>query len=401
MKPGLRIPAGQAGRRLTLAAVAGAVATAFLFGSCSRGDQGATQGRPGGRPAVPVLVAPAVTRDMPVEIRAIGTVQAYSMVSIRSQITAPITDVHFQEGQEVRAGDLLFTLDARPWAAALNQAQANLKREEAQLFSARLQFLRTSNLFESKIASRADYDAAEAVYRALEAALVADGAAVSNAQVFLSYTTIRSPVDGRTGDLSVKAGNVVKATDDVLLTLTQIHPIYVAFSVPEQELSAIRREWRGAALPMEAVVPGETNRPAAGTLTFINNTVDANTGTILLKGTFPNTNDVLWPGQFVQVSLTLSNLAQATVLPSQTVQTGQTGDYVFVVKPDQTVDAVPVTTSVSRDGLTVVTSGVKPGDLVVTDGQMNLIAGTAVSIKSPAPLGGAGTGAVSAASSQP
>jgi multidrug efflux system membrane fusion protein len=315
------------------------------------------------------------------EIHAIGTVQAYSTVAIRAQITGKIDDVLFQEGQEVRANDLLFRLDARPWEAALNLAQANLKRDEAQLVSVRLEFERTKRLWDSKIASQQDYDSAEAAYRALEATVQADNAAISNAQVNLGYTEIRSPIEGRTGNLMVKKGNVVKAPDDVLLTITQVHPVYVAFSVPEQHLPAIRRETRDAALPVDAAVPGETNQAARGELTFINNMVDTNTGTILLKATFANTDNVLWPGQFVEVSLTLSTLAQATVVPSQAVQSGQNGEFIFVVQPDKTVATRPVVTSISYDGLTVIESGVSPGETVVTDGQLRLVPGTSVNIK--------------------
>jgi multidrug efflux system membrane fusion protein len=358
------------------------VGACLLMASCSRQPAAEGKGkRPGSGGPVPVLAARAVARDMPVEIQSVGTVQAFSLVSMRSQITGPIVKVHIQEGQEVKAGDMLFTIDPRPYHAALNQAQANLKRDEAQLLSARLEFERTSNLFEGKIASRADYETAEAAYRALDASTFADNAAISNAQVSLEYTAIRSPIDGRTGSLNVREGNVVKSPDDVILTITQIHPIYVAFSVPEQHLSAIRRRASEAALPVQAVVPGQTNRPAWGELTFIDNQVDNTTGTIPLKGTFPNTNNLLWPGQFVQTSLTLSNLVNATVVPSQAVQTGQDGEFIFVVKSDETVEARPVVTSVTADGLTVIGDGIRPGETVVTDGQLRLVPGTRVNIK--------------------
>jgi multidrug efflux system membrane fusion protein len=334
---------------------------------------------------VPVMVAQAEARDIPVQIEAIGNVQAYSAVSVRSQITGPITEVHFQEGQEVTAGDLLLTIDPRPWEAALNQARANRIRNEAQLVSARLEFLRTSNLFVSKIASQQDYDTAEANYHGLEATLVADNAAITNAQVSLEYTAIRSPITGRTGNLAFKQGNVVKAPDDVILTITQTHPIYVAFSVPEQNLPSIRRESQQATLRVKAVVPSEADHPVWGDLTFINNMVDTNTGTILLKGTFDNTNNVLWPGQYVRVSVTLSNLMHATVVPTQAVQTGQNGEFVFVVKSDQTVETRPVVTGVTYDGMMVIASGVEAGETVVTDGQLRLVPGAKVNVKAPAP----------------
>ena len=353
------------------------LAGALLLTSCSQKSTGKALQTPG----VPVLVAKATKQDVPVDIQAVGSVQAYSFVSIRSQITDQIVKVHFNEGQEVKPGDLLFTLDQRPAEAELNQAKANLERDKAQLVNARLTFERTSNLFNSKIASQSDYDSAEANYDSAQSTVVADAAAITNAQVSLDYTLIRSPIEGRTGNLTVKEGNVVKAPDDVLVTITQTHPIYVAFAVPEEYLPAIRRRASEATLPVTTFAPGDTNDVASGTLTFIDNSVDTNTGTILLKGTFPNENGILWPGQFVQASLTLSNLTGTTVVPSQALQTGQDGEFIFVVKPDDTVDARPVTAGIIYDGLQVVTSGLNPGETVVTDGQVRLKPGTKVSAK--------------------
>jgi multidrug efflux system membrane fusion protein len=330
---------------------------------------------------VPVLVARAVKQDVPVEIQGVGTVQAYSFVSIRSQITDEIVKVHFSEGQEVKAGDLLFTLDPRPFEAALNQAKANLQRDQAQMVNGLLNFERTSNLFASKIAAQADYDSAEATYQSAQSTVVADAAAITNAQVNLDYTSIRSLIDGRTGNLTVKEGNVVKSPDDVLLTITQTRPIYVGFAVPEEYLPAIRRRSSESTLPITAFAPGDTNDIARGDLTFIDNTVDTNTGTILLKGTFPNTNTVLWPGQFVQATLTLSNLVGVTTVPTQAVQTGQDGEFIFVVKPDQTVEARPVVAGIAYDGSQVIDQGLEPGETVVTDGQVRLKPGTKVIAK--------------------
>lgn len=331
---------------------------------------------------MPVFVAKATSHDVPVEIDAVGNVQAYSFVSIRSQLTGKIVKVHFQEGQEVKAGDLLFTIDPRPFEAALNVYQANLQRDQAQLINGRLSFERTSNLFTSKIASQADYESAEANYLSAQSTVIADAAAITNAQLSLEYTAIRSPIDGRTGNLATKEGNVVKAPDDVLVSVMQIHPIYVAFAVPEQNLSAIRRRAQHESLEVKAFASGDTNNVAGGILTFIDNTVDTNTGTILLKATFPNTNAVLWPGQFVQTTLVLSNLTQAIVVPSQAVQTGQDGEFIFVVKPDDTVEARPISAGFTYDGERVISSGVKAGETVVIDGQMKLTPGAKISVKS-------------------
>ena len=365
--------------RQTLAFVAPLMALMAATGLVGCSKNPVAEARPP-RPPVPVLVARAEVRDVPVEIRAVGNIQAYASVAVRSQITGPIMQVHFEEGREVAAGDRLFTIDPRPLEAALNQAQANVRRDEAQFLSARLGFQRTSNLFQSKIASQQDYDAAEAVFASAEATVVADRAAVSNAQVSLGYTEIRAPMAGRTGDLKVKAGNVVKAPDDVLVNLTQTQPIYAVFSVPEQNLPAIQQCRQSGPLAVMVFIPGEkTGR--RGELTFVNNVVDTTTGTISLKATFANEDKVLWPGQFIQTTLTLSNLVQATVVPVQAVQTGQNGEFVFVAKSDDTVEMRSVATSLTRDGMTVILSGVQPAENVVTDGQLRLTPGAKISIK--------------------
>jgi len=358
------------------------IAAALVLSSCSQKSPAGGKSARGADGPIPVVVAKAEARDVPVEIQAVGNAQAYSSVSIRPQITGQITKVHFQEGQEVKSGDELFTIDPRPFQAALNQAQANLQRDQALLLNGRLNFERTSNLLSSKIASQADYDTALSAYQSAQSTVVADAAAVTNAQLSLAYTSITSPIEGRTGNLTIKEGNVVKAPDDILVSVTQIHPIYVAFAVPENNLAAIRHAAAHESLPVKAFPPGDTNSTATGQLTFIDNSVDTNTGTILLKATFQNTNTVLWPGQFVQTSLVLSNLTQATVVPSQAVQTGQDGEFLFVVKEDQTVEARPIVAGITYDGIRVIMSGLKPGETVVIDGQVRLTAGAKVSAKS-------------------
>lgn len=352
--------------------------TLALSVSCSRSGNDGNKGRQRG--AIPVLVAPVRAKDMPVQIEAIGNVEAFSMVAVRPQITGPITQVHFEEGREVRAGDLLFSIDSRPLESALNQMRANLKRAEAQMASARLDYERVSNLFANKIASQQAYDTTKATFDSAVATVLADSAAVSNAQVSLGYTEIRSPIDGRTGGLALKAGNVVKASDDVLVTIAQIRPIYAAFSVPEQHLSAIQSRMTTASLPVTASVPGVDTRPV-GRLAFVNNTVDTNTGTILLKAVFPNDDNLLWPGQFIRLTMTLSNLTQAIVVPSQAIQSGQNGEYVFVVQPDQTAEMRSVNSGVTYNGETVLEGELKTGETVVTDGQLNLVSGRAVIVK--------------------
>ena len=334
--------------------------------------------------AVPVTTAQADAQDVAVELRNIGNVEAYSTVTIRSQVTGQITRVHFREGQEVKAGDMLFTIDPRPAEGALRQAQADLKRDQAQLTGARLEFQREKKLLENSIASRDDYEKAEAAFQALEATVMADEAAVSRSRLQLEFTSIGSPIDGRTGNLMVKEGNIVKAPDDALVTINQVQPIYVTFSVPEQELPAIRQRMAQSTLGVEVEVPGELSAAPRGDLTFIDNAVDTTTGRIKLKATFANTNNLLWPGQFLQTKLTLRTLSHATVVSGHAIQSSQSGDFVFVVKPDSTVQKRLVVAGLSRNGLTVIEKGLEPGETVVTDGQLRLRDGSPVKAQAAA-----------------
>ena len=358
--------------------------SANFFSGCSREGSAGSQKKSEGA-TVPVVVAQAEAADVPVELSNIGNVEAYSTVVIRSQITGQITKVHFREGDDVKKGDMLFTIDPRPSEGALRQAQADLKRDQAQLVSARLEFERTKKLLESSIASRDDYDKAEAGFNALEATVMADEAAVSRARLQVEFTSIGSPIDGRTGNLMVKEGNIVKAPDDTMVTINQVHPIYVTFSVPEQDLPAIRRRMKEAPLMVDVRPSGDisgadggsADPPPHGELSFIDNSVDTTTGRIKLKATFANTNNSLWPGQFVQTTLTLSKLTNATVVPSQAVQSSQNGDFVFVVK-DSAVQKRPVVVGLRRGSQLVIENGVQSGETVVVDGQLRLKEGSRV-----------------------
>ena len=348
--------------------------------SCSRiGSARPDQKKPQGA-GVPVRVQRAAEKEMAVQIRAIGNVQPYSKVTIRSQVTGQLVKVHFQEGQEVKRGDLLCTIDPRPAQAALDQAKANLARDEALLENARIEFDREKKLLDSALISQDDFDKARANLDTLKATADADRAAITNAELNLEYTSIRSPVDGVTGNLFIHPGNIVKAPDDSILTINQIHPIYVSFGVPEQELPVIKRELREKPLDVEATFQNMGITAPQGQLSFIDNTVDPTTGTIQLKATYTNEDNALWPGQFVQVAVTLSKRPRAVVVPSPAVQTGQNGDFVYVVKADQTVEMRPVTIGTSRDGETVVESGLKADETVVTDGQLRLVPGVKVDI---------------------
>ena len=377
---------------------------------------------------------------VPLQETAVGNVQAYATVGVKSQIAGQIVQVHFTEGRDVKRGELLFTIDPRPPEAALRQSEANvakdvaqlrqaeaalaqrhaevtqalanLERDLAQMENARVQEQRYRALMERELIAREQYDQLRTIFAALQATVQASRAAVENArasaraaeaavenaraaikaneamvdvaQLQLAYTTIRAPMDGRTGNLLAQAGNVLKSNEDnPLVVIAQVHPIYVSFSVPEQHLTAIKKYQAGGGLKVEAAIDGGQRR-AAGALTFINNTVDPTTGTIQLKATFPNTDDLLWPGQFVDVSLTLT-AENAVVVPAQAVQAGQQGPFVFVVKPDLTVESRRVKVGRRLPRELVIDEGLTAGERVVTDGQLRLVPGARVEIKPPRP----------------
>lgn len=332
---------------------------------------------------VPVTVATAVKQDVPVQVPAIGTVEAYATVTVKSLVPGQITKVAFREGQDVKRGDLLFEIDPVPYRAALNAAEATLAKDAALRENAEKEAKRYAVLIEKDLVPRQQYDQATANLAALEATVKADAALVEQSRVKLGYCFIRSPIDGRTGSLGVNQGNVVKDNDTTLVVINQVTPIYVAFSVPEQRLAEIRKYEASGTLETLAVLPGEENRPVRGTLDFIGNQVDKTTGTIPLKGKFANVDRRLWPGQFVNVSLRLTVLRGAVVVPSQAVQTGQAGQYLFVVKPDRSVEMRSVETGQTHEGSTVIEKGVSPGEQVVTDGQLGLVPGSRITEKHP------------------
>ncbi len=420
------------------------LALVVILAGCS-GDpaERADAKTPQAAPAIPVSVRPVVTKSVPVQIRANGTVQAIATVTVMSQVDGQISHIHFTEGQDVKQGDLLFTLDQRPFEAALSQAEANLGRDTAQLQQAEAalaqsmaaekqaeanlardtaqldyanaQARRYKELINDGAISKDQYDQVRTSALAMEATIQADQAAVANAKaairsaqastetsratikadqaivdnarVQLGYTLIRSPFDGRTGNLLVHIGSAVKARDSTspLVVINQVHPIYVSFSVPEQSLADIRKYRAAGSIGVDALIPGQENAPVRGELAFVNNTVDPSTGTIQLKATFPNADNRLWPGQFLNVLLTLTTEPNAVVIPTQSIQTGQQGSYVFVVKPDLTVEMRVIAQGLTLDGETVVQKGLTPGERVVTEGQIRLIPGARVDIKSSGP----------------
>jgi multidrug efflux system membrane fusion protein len=296
--------------------------------------------------------------------------------------------VHFTEGQDVKKGDLLFTIDPRPYEAALKQAEANLERDLALAKNAQEDARRYEFLIQKGVVARQQFEKFRTDSDALEATVLADRAAVENAKIQLGYCSIYSPIDGRTGSLIVQQGNIIKAEDINLVVINQILPIYVAISIPEQFLPEVKKYMASGKLQVEAIVPMNEERPEKGIITFIDNTVDSNTGTIRLKGTFTNRERKLWPGQFVNVVLTLTTEPNAIVVPSQAIQTGQEGQYVFVVKPDFTVESRSVVAGRALNGETVIQKGLHADEKVVTDGQLRLYPGAPVEIKtsdSPTP----------------
>ena len=330
---------------------------------------------------IPVTVSSVIQKTVPVQLRAIGNVQAYSTVTVKSKVGGEIVRVHFGEGQDVKKGDLLFTIDPRPYEAALKQVEANLERDLAQAKHAREDARRYESLIQKGVVPQQQYDKFRTDADALEATVLADKAAVENAKIQLGYCSIHSPIDGRTGSLIVQQGNIIKAEDINLVVINQIIPIYVAFSVPEQFLLEIKKFMAIGKLQVEALVPLNEERPERGFITFIDNAVDTNTGTIRIKGTFANHDKKLWPGQFVNVVLTLTTEPNAIVVPSQAIQTGQEGQYVFVVKQDLTVESRPVVAGRTMNNETVVKKGLNPDEKVVTDGQLLLYPGAKVEIK--------------------
>jgi len=334
---------------------------------------------------IPVTVAKATMKSVPVQVEIIGNVEAFSNVSVRTQRAGEIEKAYFTQGENVKKGQLLFTLDRRPFQAALDQLEANQARDQAQLANARAQADRNEKLFQAGIISKDQYDTFRTTAQAQEATVRADQAAIENARINLSYCSVYSPIDGRTGSYQVYPGNIAKVNDTVLVVINQVHPIYVTFSVPEQYLSEVKDHQTRGPLKVEASIPNDTAPPSTGQLIFIDNTVDTTTGTIKMRASFPNAGNRLWPGQFVNVVLRLSVQPNATVVPSQAIQTGPMGKYLFVVEPDAKGDLKgnlrPVVVGAVVQGETVIEKGVAPGDTVVTDGQLLLAPGSKVEIK--------------------
>jgi membrane fusion protein, multidrug efflux system len=376
-------------KRTVLVAIVAAALAAGGFVTRDRWLPGKAQqvASPPQAPAQPVVTGLVAQADVPVQLTGIGTVQSIATVLVRSRLDGQIAKIAFEEGQEVKAGELLFSLDDRALVAQLRQAEATLARDRAQLVRAQQELKRQQDLAQRDYSSRQKLEQSQSDAAAFEATVRASEAAAENARVLLSYATIRSPIDGRTGSIAAKQGNVIKANDQPLVTITQVRPIYVGFTMPERNLPAIRAALAKGPVSVSAAPPNDAAATETGTLTFIDNQVDTATGTIALKATFDNARNALWPGQFVQVTVTLGIQQNATVVPSAAIQTGQSGLYVFVVKPDSTAEVRPVTVDRSQGSVSVVSSGLAPGEQVVLEGQLRLATGTRVAPRAAAAQG--------------
>ncbi len=338
------------------------------------------------KPVVPVTAATVEQKAVPYEIQAIGNIVEYAGVNVRSQAGGYLSKIHFQKGQFVKKGAILFTIDPRPYQASLMQAEGAMAKDQAQLANARADEQRYAELVKKGYISKQQYEQSQAAANALEAVVKADQAAVEYAKVQLSFCYIHAPISGRLGDILIDEGNLVKAADDnkFLVTIRQIQPIYVSFSVPEKTLGQIKKYMASRQLSIDVYADKGDTKPENGMLSFVDNTVDPTTGTIRLKGTLKNEADRLWPGQFVNVVLSLYTQSDAVTMPTQAIQSGQHGQYVYIIKDDLTTEIRPVVVSRIYGNDSIIEKGLKPGEKVVTDGQLRIVPGAKVQIKESA-----------------
>jgi membrane fusion protein, multidrug efflux system len=360
------------------AAIVSSIALVFLPACSEKKSQAPLKA-----PPVPVQVGAVAQKTVPLTVKAIGTVEAFASVSVKSRAGGELKRVHFQEGQEVKKGDLLLTIDPRPYEAVLKEAQAKLARNRALLKKAQDDAQRYGRLIKDELISREQYDQVMANAQALAATVQADEAAVEQARLQVGYCFIHSPVSGRTGSILIHQGNLIKADDEKnpIVVIHQIQPINVSFALPEKYFPDVKAAMHKGPLTVSVVMGKDEAQRDTGSLTFVDNQVDATTGTVRLKGTFKNAAKRLWPGQFVEASLELASQPHALVVPARAVQTGQGEQFVFVVKPDHTVEYRAVTVERLMDGEAVIQAGLSPGEQVVTDGQLRLVPGARVEIK--------------------
>ena len=366
---------------LPRAVVLGGVAlilAASLAGCSDKGSRAAEK-KTGGGPAVPVMMAPVVAKTVPLHITGIGNVEPFATVAVKARVDGQIVKVFFADGQEVEKGQPLFQLDPRPFEAALKQSEANLLRDKAQREHARAQERRYKELLQKNFVSKDAYSQFLTNVETADATVRADEAAVENARLQLEYATIRAPIRGRTGKIMIQLGNLVKANDTVSLVLiNQIAPVYLSFAVPEQYLPEIRKYMAAGRLPVQAQLSDAERSVVDGELAFVDNAVDTATGTIRLRAIFQNKDRALWPGQFVTAVVTLHEQQDAIVVPSQAVQTGPKGQYVYVIKPDLSAELRDIVVDRTEGAETVIAKGLAAGEHVVTTGQLRLVPGIKV-----------------------
>jgi len=345
-----------------------------------QGAGGAGRGRGGGGQAVPVVAEKAVLKNMPIDVTAIGTVEAYASVSVRAQVSGPLLEARFEEGDFVRKGQTLFIIDSRPYVTELERARAALARDKAVAANNRSQAARYEKLLAEGVVAAQQVDTFLSAAEAAEATVASDEAAIRQAQLNLDYCTIAAPIEGYTGKIMVEPGNLVRASDAALVVINQINPIYVNFAVPQQHLADIKRYMGQSRLRVTAAMPNDTAPAEQGTLTFVDNAVDPSTGTIRLRAAFQNGRNRLWPGLFVNAMLRLSERPNTLVVAAQAISTNQNGQYVYVVKADNTVESRPVVTGITIEGQTIIQDGLTAGETVVVDGQLRLVPGSRAEI---------------------
>jgi multidrug efflux system membrane fusion protein len=366
--------------------MAGAALLPYAF-EASPPAAAAEQPAGGGGQGVPVTAGTVATADVPVLLNGIGTVQAYNMVTIKSRVDGQIVAADFTEGQEVKAGTPLFQVDPRPFQATLNQAQANLEKDQVNLANAQRNFARDAQLIQSNLAlSQQQYDNDKAAVATNQATVDSDKAQVEAARLNLGYSAIAAPISGRLGARLVDAGNIVHANDPGgLVTIAQLQPIFVSFTLPQEYAHKVRERQALAPLEVRAYGHDNTTLLSTGNLTLIDNAIDQATGTIRLKATFANSDERLWPGEFVNVQVVLQVRKGVATVPAQTVQEGPNGSYAYVIKSNETVERRPVEVAAVQNGIAVISKGLTPGEKIVVDGQYRLTEGARVRVSSPKP----------------
>jgi multidrug efflux system membrane fusion protein len=360
---------------LLLTCISGLIAT-----GCAKKEMPAFQ-----RPPSPVIVASTVSKDVPVYLDEVGHTVARESVSVQPEVSGRITEIKFTDGANIKKGDPLFTIDPRPFQAALDSAQANLAQSKAALDFANVQFARVKDLVESKAIARQDYDTRKNAVDMGSAQVQQNEAAVESARLNLEYTAIRSPIDGRAGHRLVDIGNVVTANTSTLLSIARLDPIYADFTVTESDLAAVQRNSANRTLKVEVRLPDEPDKPIAGDLTFLDNAVQGSSGTVMLRATVPNASHRLWPGQFVNVRLVLATLQKAVLVPLAAPQDSAKGSFVYVIKDDSTAELRLVKVGQPQGDLVVIEQGLKPGENVVVTGQIGVMPGGKVRVDSGAP----------------